>query len=182
MEHLTQKRFVEPSVVVTHFHIMAGDTVADLGAGNGYFLDSLVNAVGDEGTVYTCDIQRPLVESVGDQARRYPDGLVCPLWGDLETIEGTKIPTDSVDRAILVNTLFQIKDKETATKEIQRLVRPGGKVFMIDWTEPWGGLGPRADMVCDETAAVQLFESTGFVMEADFPAGEHHYGIAFRNI
>ena len=181
MEQVLPKRFVIPSVVVSHFHIHPGDTVADLGAGNGYFLSELVAAVGERGLVYACDIQRPLVESIGDQARTYPDGVVCPLWGDLEAEQGTKIPTDAVDRAIVVNTLFQIEDKEAAVKEIRRLVRPGGKVFVIDWTEPWGGLGPRADMVCTEQQASALFEQAAFVQEMTFPAGDHHYGLAFRN-
>lgn len=180
MDMMQIKRFVVPSIVISHFHINPGDTVADLGAGNGYFLDALAGAVGKSGTVYMCDIQKPLVESLGDQARAYPDGLIHPIWGDIELPHGTKIPTDSVDRAVLVNTLFQIVDKNAAVSEIQRLLRPGGKLFIIDWTEPWGGLGPREDMVYKKDAAVALFENSGFVFEADFPAGDHHYGIALR--
>ena len=182
MEQLTPKRFVVPETVVSHFHINPGETIADLGAGKGYFLAALADAVGDDGVVYACEIQRQLVESLGDQARSYSGGVVRPVWGDLEHPQGTKIPTDAVDKAILVNTLFQLEDKPTAVSEIQRLVRPGGKVFVIDWTEPWGGLGPRADMVCTEKEATALFEQAGLVLEAEFPAGDHHYGISFRNV
>lgn len=181
METTQPKRFVVPSLVVSHFHINPGETVADLGAGNGYFLSELVAAVGEEGVVYACDIQRPLIESLGDQARTYPDGVVRPIWGDLEQKNGSKIATDTVDRAIMVNILFQIQDKSAAVAEIQRLVRPGGKVFVVDWTEPWGGLGPREDMVCSEEEAVRHFEQAGLVLENTFPSGEHHYGLAFRN-
>lgn len=175
-------RFVQPDVVVSHFHIQPGDVVADIGAGNGYFLPALVAAVGESGLVYACELQKNLVESLGDQARRYPDGTVKPVWGDVESVGGTKIATDSVDRVVLVNMWFLVQDRPVALEEITRILRPGGKVFLIDWSDTLSGLGPRADMLVPESDVVTEFEATGFVVENTFPAGDHHYGLAFRLI
>ena len=174
------KRFVIPDVVVSHFHINSCDTVVDIGAGNGYFLDTLVSAVGENGVVYACEIQKNLVDSIATQSQNYTDGVIKPVWGDVETLNGTKIPDQIADRVIMVNTLFMLQDKETAMSEIKRILQVGGKVFVIDWTEPADGLGPPQDMVVDEQTAISIFESNGFILENDYPAGDYHYGLSFR--
>ncbi len=179
---LTLGRFVIPTVVATHFHLRAGDTVADFGAGSGYFIPTLVNLVGPEGRVYACEIQKPLVEKIGDLARRNGWSQVQPLWSDIEDVGGTKVPDGVLDAAIMVNTFFQLEDKAMAVAEVLRTMRPGGKLFVIDWSESFGGLGPTPEQVVDAAVTETLFESNGFIMERTFDAGDHHYGLAFRKL
>tara|TARA_B100000508_G_scaffold140846_1_gene143818 strand:- start:2514 stop:3062 length:549 start_codon:yes stop_codon:yes gene_type:complete len=176
----TGGRFVVPEVVATHFHINEGDLVADFGTGSGFFLKTLSTAVGESGRVYACEIQKQLVEKVGELSRTLGLQNIQPLWCDLEEEKGIKIASGEIDTAILVNTLFMIEDKETAVQEMARTMRVGGKFFVIDWTESFAGMGPTPDRVISATDATALFESHGFVLERDFPAGEHHYGLAFR--
>ncbi len=175
-----QGRFVVPSVVTTHFHIREGDTVADFGAGGGYFLDVLAQAVGQEGVVYACEIQKDLVEKLGNIARTKGLAQVQPLWSDVEELSGSKVPEGVLDAAILVNTFFQLEDKSTALKEIARTMRSGGKLFVVDWSESFAGLGPQPDAVVTEALTKDLCEQEGFVFERSFDAGDHHYGLAFR--
>ena len=62
---LPGRRFVDPNVVVSHFHIRKGDVVADFGAGSGFFVEALAQHVGSEGKIFACEIQRELVEKIG---------------------------------------------------------------------------------------------------------------------
>ena len=173
-------RFVVPNVVSTHFHLREGDKVADFGAGSGYFVEVLAGLVGESGKVYACEIQRELVEKIGNLARGKGLGNVDPIWCDLEQPGGTKLDAELMDAAILVNTLFQIEDKSTALSEMVRTLRSGGKFFLIDWSESFGGLGPQPGHVVSESDATALCESAGLVLERSFDAGDHHYGLAFR--
>lgn len=173
-------RFVQPDVVVEHFHIRPGDVVADIGSGSGFFLPALAAAVADEGRVYACEIQKSLVEKIGDHVRAANWTQVSPVWGDVEALGGIKVPDGSVDIVVLVNTLFLLADKATAVSEIDRILRPGGKVCVVDWTESFQGMGPQDDMVISQSAATDLFESHSFQLETVYDAGEHHYGLAFR--
>lgn len=175
-------RFVVPEVVVSQFHLREGDKVADYGAGSGFFLGPLSKAVAGEGLIYACEIQKSLVEKLGDNARLQGLGNVHPLWCDLEEANGIKIGDGELDVAILVNTLFMMEDKETAVKEMGRTVRTGGKFFVIDWSESFAGLGPTPDHVVSKEDATRLFESNNFVLEREFPSGDHHYGLAFRKV
>jgi len=173
-------RFVEPGVVSTHFHLNAGDTVADFGAGSGYFMEVLAVLVGKEGVVYACEIQKELSIKLGETARSKGLSQVRPMWGDVEDVGGSKIPDGELDAAIVVNTFFQFEDKATALKEILRTLRNGGKLFIVDWSESFGGLGPQPGHVVSEADAKALAEQEGFVFDTSFDAGDHHYGLALR--
>lgn len=174
------QRFVHPDTVISHFHIRPGDQVADFGAGRGYFIPKLADAVGSDGVVYACEIQKGLVETIGEMARTQNMPQVRVLWCDLEEEKGVSIPNDSIDVGILVNTLFQIDNKEAALVEIIRTLRPGAKCIIIDWSESFQGLGPEPDAVLTADAARALCESAGLTFETSFDAGDHHYGMLFR--
>ncbi len=182
MNFVLPGRFVIPEVVSTHFHIKEGEKVADLGSGAGFFLKPLSEAVGPEGKVYACEIQKVLVEKLGDYARANGLTNIQPLWCDLEEVGGIKLPNNTLDSAILVNTLFQFELKEAALTEIRRVLRPSGVVYVIDWSESFGGLGPQSKDVITKEMATDLFESQQFIFEREFEAGGHHYGLAFRKI
>lgn len=182
MSQLPIGRFVDPQTVSTHFHIREGDIVADFGAGSGFFIEVLSRLVGQSGRVYACEIQRELVEKIGVLVRTKGLFSVDPLWCDLEMDHGVKIADDAVDVALMVNTFFQLGDKKTALSEVRRTLRSGGKFFLIDWSESFGGLGPQAQDVITAKDAQALIESSGFVYERSFDAGDHHYGLAFRKI
>ena len=98
----------------------------------------------------------------------------------LEEMGGTKITDGTLDVAIMVNCLFQTEDKATAILEMGRTLRSGGKLFIIDWSESWGGMGPQVGQVVTEKEARAIAETAGFVFERTFDAGGHHYGLAFR--
>lgn len=173
--------FLVPDIVVSHFHIKDGDVVADFGSGSGHFLRALSLRAGT-GKVYACEIQKSLVEKIGTLAHAEQLTNIFPLWCDLEEPNGLKIASDSVDVGVLVNTLFQVEDKETAIKEMSRTIHVGGRLIVIDWTDSFGGLGPHTDHVITLDAATALCESLGFVLEQNFPAGGHHYGLVFRKV
>ena len=61
--------------------------------------------------------------------------------------------------------------------EIKRILKPGGRVMVIDWSEI-SQLGPQT--VLNKIAAQALFEKAGFTFVSTFNAGDHHYGLIFK--
>lgn len=175
-------KFVVPEIVTSQFLLKEGDVVADFGAGSGFFLKALTDAVGPTGKVYACEIQKVLVDKLSDQARLLGLNNVIPLWCDLEEVGGIKIPEATLDVGILVNTLFQFQLKEVALKEIRRVLRPGGILHVVDWLESFGGLGPQAKDVLTKESAIALCETAHLGYEREFVAGDHHYGFSVRKI
>ncbi len=173
-------KFIEPRVVVSHFHLREGDSIADFGAGSGHYMKPLSEVVGQSGKVYLCEIQKNIVETLGIMIHEARLRNVRTLWCDLEAPHGIKLQNGTLDAGLLSNTLFQFSDKRAGLTEIARTIRKGGKLFVIDWSDSFGGLGPRRDQLVSENDARTLVESIGFSIERTFPAGDHHYGLACR--
>lgn len=178
----TLGKFGEPRTIVSHFHLREGDTVADFGAGSGHYMKPLSDAVGRSGVVYLCEIQKNLVESLGDKKRDAHISNVYPLWCDIEKQNGIKIKDGVLNAGLLSNVLFQFIDKERALEEIGRTICKGGKLFVIDWLESFGNMGPRVEDIVSESEAKSLLKNAGFSFEHSFPVGDHHYGLMFRKL
>lgn len=174
--------FVHPEIVSSHFHFRNGDRIADFGAGTGFFLQVLSKAVGRDGKVYACEIRKNLVEKMGQLIGEQQLSNVEVIWCDVENARGTKLKDGSLDGGIAANLMFQLEDKESALEEFARVLRKGAKLFVVDWSDSFGGLGPHPDHVFSELQAKSVLEGHGFTFERSFPAGDHHYGLAFRRI
>lgn len=173
-------KFGEPRTIVSHFHLHEGDVIADFGAGSGHYMKPLANAVGKSGSVYLCEIQKNLVEALGNKKREERIANAHPLWCDMEAQNGIKLKDGALDAGLVSNVLFQFVNKQEGLREIARTIHTGGKLFVIDWSDSFGNLGPRPQDVVTESQAQKLVLEAGFTYDHSFPAGDHHYGLVFR--
>ncbi len=114
--------------------VAPGDYVADLASGRtGHFAFSAAEAVGQEGRVYAVDILRDVVAALESHSALRQLHNVIPVWGDVERHEGVNIPAQSLDVALLTHMLGSAAAHEAVAREAQRLMKPGGRVVVIDW-------------------------------------------------
>ena len=179
---LAAPRFLNPTLLASHFHIDTGATVLDVGSGLGTFIPSLVKKVGGGGKVVACDVERGHIDTIAKTCKRSGFNNVDPRWCDIEVYESTRLGESSVDYVIIINTLYQLTQPTEALREVYRTVRSGGMVYVVDWQESFSGLGPMVDVVVSRDAAICLFEASLFILERDYPAGAFHYGLAFRKL
>lgn len=172
--------FLEPEKNISQFHIDPGMKVADMGAGTGFYAFLLSELVGPSGKVYAFDIQKDLLNKLKKDAIERNLHNIEVIWSDLDEIHGTTLHDNTVDRVIITNTLFQMEKKDNMIKEAYRILRPKGKILLIDWTDSYGGLGPKASDVMKPDAARVICEHAGFVFEKEINAGDHHYGFVFK--
>lgn len=169
--------FADPEKNIKQFDLREGQQVADLGAGSGALSMAAARAVGEGGKVYALEVQRELLGRIKSEAERNHLSNIEIIWADVEKIGGTKLRDTAVDAAIVSNLLFQIEDKESFVKEIKRVLKPGGRVLIVDWSDSFGGLGPAPSAVVPPEKARALFEGAGLKFESVIDAGAHHYGI-----
>ncbi len=172
--------FLRPEDVIERFQLGEGMTVADLGVGTGVYTLAAADAVGEHGAVYGCDVQKELLNKVSAEAKLKKLENLHVVWCDLEEERGTTLGDASVDAVIATNILFQIEHKERFIKEMVRILKPGGKALIVDWSESFGGAGPHAGSIVRRTVAQSLAEGAGLQFQKDVDAGSHHYGMIFR--
>ncbi|NOY35365.1 MAG: class I SAM-dependent methyltransferase [bacterium] len=173
--------FVNPEEIIKkHFNLQPGMAVADFGAGSGYYTLAAAEIVGDSGVVYAVDIQKDLLEKIKSRAEDEGLKTVEIVWADLDKPEGSRIAENSLDFVIISNVLFQAENKAALATEAFRVLKSGGIAGVIDWSESFGGLGPRPEDVLSKQDCEKLFLEAGFTVEKDFEAGEHHYGFLFK--
>ncbi|MDB5264746.1 MAG: type 11 methyltransferase [Parcubacteria group bacterium] len=171
--------FSNPQSNVLQLGLKEGMKVGDLGAGSGHYAVAAAAMVGDEGRVYAVDIQEDILKHIRDLAQQRGFKNIETVWGNFETAGGTKLKDHALDVVILSNTLFQLDHQQEAIAEIKRILKPGGRLLVIDWAGAYGGMGPLPHRVVPEHVAEELFITGGFHKVKDFRAGPHHYSIVF---
>lgn len=171
--------FADPKGNVLQLGLREGMKVADLGAGTGHYTLAAAGAVGHDGRVYAVDVQEDILRHLLDSAHKMGLRNVETVWGDIEKRGGTRLKDRSMDAVILSNVLFQAAHKQDVVAEARRILKPGGKLLVIDWAGAYGGMGPRPADVVPEHAAEELFITGGFHKAKSFRAGAHHYAIVF---
>ncbi|GAA4679140.1 hypothetical protein GCM10023215_10210 [Pseudonocardia yuanmonensis] len=104
-----------------------GERILDVGSGPGFLLESLAAAVGPEGTVHGID-PSPAMNALA--ARRA--GALPAVTLTLGGAESLPYPDDAVDAVVSTQVYEYVADIRRAFAELRRVVRPGGRVLLLD--------------------------------------------------
>ncbi len=157
-------------------------SVADFGAGSGAYTLSMAEVLEGSGYVYAIDVQRDLLRRIHNEAHKRGYKHVQILWADLEKKGASKLADRSLDFVLISNLLFQLPDKSAPLLEAWRVLRPRGRLGVIDWSESFGGMGPIKQNVVSKEKALELAKHAGFELQREFQAGAHHYGLILRPV
>jgi len=155
--------------------------VADLGAGTGFYSIAAGRMV-THGKVYAIEVQKDFLPTIKDNAKRAGLKNIECFWGNVEKLGGTQIGDNVVDKVIASNILFQVENKDRFADEIKRILKPGGQVLVVDWSEVSSAMGPNVGMLISKVRAQEIFEKRGLVFKREINAGEHHYGIILEKL
>ena len=117
--------------VVATLGLEPGMRVADLGAGTGVFTIPLATATGPTGKVYAIDIDPGLLAIVKDKAR-------ASSLTTIETVVAGEVDPrlpEPVDLIFVCDTMHHLPKQGEYVKQFSRLLRPGGRVVVIDFSE-----------------------------------------------
>jgi ubiquinone/menaquinone biosynthesis C-methylase UbiE len=129
-----QRFFVEaPHPLITRDRLrqilepQLGERVLEIGPGTGYYTLDLAEWVGPDGAVEIFDIQQEMLDHTVERARERGISNVHPRLGDARSLP---YEDDSFDAAALTAVLGEIPDPDAALREINRVLKPGGRVIV----------------------------------------------------
>jgi ubiquinone/menaquinone biosynthesis C-methylase UbiE len=178
--HSTHGAFAHPLRNVEALGIEPGMRVADFGSGSGAYVHAIAMALEGSGYVYAVDIQKDLLRRTLNEAHKLGHKNIEVLWGDLEAPGGSKIADEALDLVLVSNLLFQVAGKDALMREAARVLRPRGRLAIIDWTDSFNNMGPHKDEVVTQEEAYAFAQRAGLIFADEFEAGAHHYGLIFR--
>jgi predicted methyltransferase len=167
--------YQKPEQVMDALGIADGATVADLGAGGGWFTVRLARRVGPNGIVYAEDIQPQMIESIVRRVSR--EGLA-----NVRTILGTandpKLPPD-LDAVLMVDTYPEIADPVTLLRNVAATLKPNGRLGIVNYTLDGFGPGPPLDERVEPDEVILAAEQAGLRLLAQEDFLRYQYLLVF---
>ena len=120
---------LEINRVMDLLKITPGKTVADIGAGSGWFTVRAARRVGSGGTVLAEDINPQAIQYIDDRAKKEQLANVRTLLG---TPDDPKLSPASVDAVLLLKVYHEIAHPVPFMRDVRAALRPGGRVGVID--------------------------------------------------
>ncbi len=143
----------EAKVVMDLAKIGAGTTVADIGAGEGYYTVRLAERVGARGRVLAEDIDAAAIQRLGQRVVRERLDNVSLKTG---TVDDPRLPDNSFDRIFLVHMYHEVSEPYAFLWRLRPALRVGGQVIVVDVDRPTDQHGiPPALLFCE-------FQALGF--------------------
>jgi ubiquinone/menaquinone biosynthesis C-methylase UbiE len=171
----TTEHFLNKKLILKELNILPGQTILDVGCGNGYMSKEFSKLVHQSGKVFSLDRAKEVIEKLKEETR---GTNIKPIEADIT--KKTPLDDKSVD-LIYLATVFHIFTKEQIggfQKEIKRLLKPNGKLAIIEIQKENTPFGPPLDMRFSPQELIQTIELKPISL---IEVGQYFYMQLFEN-
>lgn len=153
----------EAKVVMDLAKIGAGTSVADIGAGEGYYTVRLSERVGPRGRVLAQDIDPAAIQRLGQRVERERLDNVSIKLG---AVEDPRLPERSFDRVFMVHMYHEVTEPYAFLWHLRPSLKAGGQVVVVDVDRPTDRHGIPPQLLFCEFGAVG-FRLVEFVVKPE---------------
>jgi ubiquinone/menaquinone biosynthesis C-methylase UbiE len=122
--------WLPPAEVVRALDIHAGQTIADVGAGTGYFALPLAHAVGPHGAIYAIDAQAEMFDHLRNKFTGSAPRNIHFVHAEADA---TGLPDSTCDLVFLANIWHEFEDRALVLEEAHRILKADGRIAILDW-------------------------------------------------
>ncbi len=146
--------------------IAPGKTVADIGAGSGWFTVRAAKRVTDTGAVYAVDINPEAVQYIEQRIKKEQMHNVKTI---LSKPDNPELPANSVDSVLLLKTYHEVANPVALLRNLRPSLRPGARLGVIDRNGNGADHGVQKEVVIQEAgqAGYRLLEEHDDLVKAD---------------
>ena len=162
LERSTREREEQPELALDLMGIQKGMTIADVGAGTGYYSLRIARRVGPTGKVYANDIQPEMLEKLRTNARHA--GL-----NNIETVLGSeadpKLPAGKIDMVLLVDVYHEFSRPQDMLDNIRAALKPDGTLVVVEYKKEDPSIPIRPDHKMSVYEVKTEVEAEGFKLD-----------------
>jgi ubiquinone/menaquinone biosynthesis C-methylase UbiE len=129
--------------------VTEGKTVADIGAGSGWFTVRAARRVGEHGVVYAVDINPESIRYVSERAQKEQLRNIKTILGKADD---PLLPAGSIDSVLLLKTYHEVAQPVMLLRNLRPALRPGAKLGIIDRNGNGENHGVEREVIIREAA------------------------------
>jgi cyclopropane fatty-acyl-phospholipid synthase-like methyltransferase len=126
----SREREEECSTLLKALKIKPGQTVCDMGCGNGFYALELAKQVGPEGKILAVDIQQEMLRMLEQRAKEAELANIKPILG---TFTDPKLPAGKVDVILCVDVYHEFSHPEQMLAAMKKALAPGGRLVLVEF-------------------------------------------------
>jgi ubiquinone/menaquinone biosynthesis C-methylase UbiE len=163
----SREREEECSRLLEILRLEPGQTVCDMGCGNGFYSLPLAKRVGESGNVVAVDIQPEMLELLKERAAEEGIKNIEPVLG---TVIDPKLAESSIDVVLMVDVYHEFSHPEHMLRAIRRSLKPTGRVALVEFRgeDPDVPIKPLHKMT--KAQIMKEFPPNGFKLVEEFDA------------
>ncbi len=166
----------KPDEVIKALGIKTGETIADIGAGSGYFAFRFSKQVGDTGRVYAVDINNDMILFMN---RRIRDLKLKNVVTVLSAPDDPLLIDNSIDRFFICNTWHHVENQAHYLALMKRMLKPSGQLIIIDYQKKELPVGPPPEMKMAREDVLRQMKSNGFKLAKEYQFLPYQYFLIF---
>ena len=176
LEDPKRDAYQKPHEVMRALGLKAGEIIADIGAGSGYFTFRLTHHIGDRGKVYAVDVSPDMIRHINRRIRELKAINVVSILADPDD---PLLPEGSVDRFFFSDSWHHIDSQTTYLSLMKKMLKPGGEIVMIDFHKKDIPVGPPMPMKIAREDLIKQMESNGFRLMKEHTFLPYQYFLVF---
>ena len=163
----------KPEQVVEALHLDRTSSVADVGAGTGYFALRIAKRI-PEGKVFAADVEPDMVRYLGERAQREHVANLVPVQASADAAN----LSEPVDLILVVDTYHHIGNRIPYFSKLKSSLRPGGRLAIIDFKAD-SLIGPPVEHRISPEKVTEELAAAGYALaeNQDLP---RQYFLVFR--
>jgi predicted methyltransferase len=151
-----------PDLAVSLLKIKPGMTVADIGAGVGYYSIRFAAKTGPKGKVYATDLQPEMLRLMRLRLEQEKVSNVEPVLG---TETESELPDNSIDMAVLVDVYHEFSEPRKMLASLRKALKPDGRLVLLEFRKEDPNVPIRAEHKMSVETVKQELTADGFVLD-----------------
>jgi ubiquinone/menaquinone biosynthesis C-methylase UbiE len=160
-----REKYEQPEKVLDALQISPGMTIADIGAGVGYFSLRIARRVGHAGRVLAVEVQPEMLKLLKKNSDRDKAFNIDLILG---TETDPQLPTATVDLALMVDVYHELQYPEEMMSNLREALKPDGRLVLVEYRgeDPAVPIKPEHKMTAEQV--LKEIEPMGFQLKQRF--------------